>query len=598
MAVAAWPKISLLASNWTYIYHQDLYGNKYNYGAVKCQVIWSRADPPPSSTEKWEIVFVTSTIAYLNLTEEGPGDVEEIFTADAPLKITAASSTTSFQFQKNESTVLLDTSETSWQKIIRGAFWIIVGVILTPVSGGSWWAPYVITIGLGVAQTITDVAFESQSLVENGKNIDLALSDLSNIEIFYQGNGRYSQLQSFGVTKAYFSQLPNGGAFDTLTFKIGQRATYQLILATGIGLMWDVKGIVTFQRGIKVEPFFSGDCNKAPQTPQAPSGTTSGYRYATYTYSTSTIDPEGDDVRYIFYWGDKSNTTTGYYESGNTVSVSHQWNSPGTYVVYVQAQDCQGANTLLSQGLTVTIANRAPNTPSPPSGPTAGYTGTSYSYSTNTTDPDGDDVYYQFDWNDSSTVTIGPYKSGSKVSASHTWSSPGTYYVKVRAKDSYEAWSNWSRSLTVTISTSSSGGGGGGCPTLFSWNGTGYAEEALLDIHASQDVTVDYKLKYLEPAGKLCMLSLRELDNYTSHIDYVKLYAVDAEGNWHECRLILALHNELGPVTAQLSSDDDIRINLEPTQRIELLFKLPNDINNIQYFIFELNGYNVKALLT
>jgi hypothetical protein len=60
----------------------------------------------------------------------------------------------------------------------------------------------------------------------------------------------------------------------------------------------------------------------------------------------------------------------------------------------------------------------------------------------------------------------------------------------------------------------------------------------------------------------------------------------------------LALHNELGPVTAQLSSDDDVRINLEPTQRIELLFTLPNNIDNIQYFIFELNGYNVKALLT
>jgi hypothetical protein len=344
--------------------------------------------------------------------------------------------------------------------------------------------------------------------------------------------------------------------------------------------------------------------DRAPNTPSAPSGPTYGYRNVWYTYSTSTSDSDGDNVCYQFeFTGPNTNVsfTTGWYASGQTGSLTVMWETtdpPGTYYVRARAKDVYGAWSGWSPYLTVTIVNRAPNTPSTPSGPTAGYTGTSYSYSTSTTDPDGDNVCYQFDWGDGSTTTTSFYSSGSTVYASHTWSSSGTYYVKVRAQDSYGAWSGWSSSLTVTISTSSSGGGGGGCPTLFSWNGTGYAEEALLDIHASQDVTVDYKLKYLEPAGRLCMFSLRELDNYTSHIDYVKLYAVDAEGNWHECRLILALHNELGPVTAQLSSDDDVRINLEPTQRVELLFTLPNNIDNIQYFIFELNGYNVKALLT
>ena len=241
-------------------------------------------------------------------------------------------------------------------------------------------------------------------------------------------------------------------------------------------------------------------------------------------------------------------------------------------------------------------AAHPPNTPQIPSGTTSGYTGTSYIYSTNTIDPNGDNVCYQFDWGDGSTTTTGSYPSGNTVYASHTWSSSGTYSVKVRAKDVYEKWSNWSPYLNVTISTSS--GGGGGCPTLFSWNGTGYAEETLLDIHASQDVTVDYRLKYLEPAGSLCVLSLRELDNYTSHIDYVKLYAVDAEGNWHECRLIMAIHSKFGPVTAKLSLDDNVRVDLAPSQSVELFFITPNDIVNIQYFIFELNGYNVKALLT
>jgi len=240
------------------------------------------------------------------------------------------------------------------------------------------------------------------------------------------------------------------------------------------------------------------------------------------------------------------------------------------------------------------IVNKPPNIPSKPSGTTSGYTGSSYTYSTSTTDPDDDGVYYIFDWDDGSTTTVGPCLSGATVSVSHTWSSTGTYYVKVRARDTNGLLSDWSPTLTVTIS--SDGGGGGGCPTLFSWNGTAFTEESLLDIHASQDVTVDYTLKHLTPISSLCMLQLRELDNYTSHIDYVKLYAVDSEGNWHQCQLILAWHSQLGSVITELSYDDSVRVDLTPQQKIQLIFLIPNDIDDIQSFVFELNGYNMKLL--
>jgi len=77
----------------------------------------------------------------------------------------------------------------------------------------------------------------------------------------------------------------------------------------------------------------------------------------------------------------------------------------------------------------------------------------------------------------------------------------------------------------------------------------------------------------------------------------VKLYAVDADGNWHECNLILAQHSQLGQVTTTLLYDDDVRVDLAPEETTQLYFLLPKDIRNIQYFIFELNGYNRKALL-
>jgi hypothetical protein len=41
--------------------------------------------------------------------------------------------------------------------------------------------------------------------------------------------------------------------------------------------------------------------------------------------------------------------------------------------------------------------------------------------------------------------------SGTTVSVPWSWDNPGTYYVKVRAKDIYEAWSDWSPPLTVII---------------------------------------------------------------------------------------------------------------------------------------------------
>ncbi|RKX98263.1 MAG: hypothetical protein DRP55_08335 [Spirochaetes bacterium] len=61
-----------------------------------------------------------------------------------------------------------------------------------------------------------------------------------------------------------------------------------------------------------------------------------------------------------------------------------------------------------------------------------------------TTYPDGDSVYYLFDWGDGSdSGWRGPYTSLTTAFATHLWSSPGTYYVKVKAKDEQGAVSRW-----------------------------------------------------------------------------------------------------------------------------------------------------------
>lgn len=98
------------------------------------------------------------------------------------------------------------------------------------------------------------------------------------------------------------------------------------------------------------------------------------------------------------------------------------------------------------------IYTLSPNKPAKPSGLSRGKVGTSYSYTTSTTDPDGDKVYYWFDWGDeTNSGWIGPNNSGQTISSSHTWSNQGYYNIKVKAKDLHDVESEWSDLFVVTM---------------------------------------------------------------------------------------------------------------------------------------------------
>jgi len=104
-------------------------------------------------------------------------------------------------------------------------------------------------------------------------------------------------------------------------------------------------------------------------------------------------------------------------------------------------------------------SNMPPNKPQKPEGPTGGgiifnrvLVGNSYTYSTATADPNGDDVYYKWDWGDGNqSEWDGPWASGMGVEGSYAWAEPGVYQVKVMAKDSLGATSVWSQLLNVTV---------------------------------------------------------------------------------------------------------------------------------------------------
>ena len=97
-------------------------------------------------------------------------------------------------------------------------------------------------------------------------------------------------------------------------------------------------------------------------------------------------------------------------------------------------------------------SNVPPDTPTKPSGSTSGKAGTEYTYTTGTIDPDGDQIYYLFDWGDSETTGwLGSFENGEIINTSHVWNKTGTYEIRVRAKDEHGLTSEWSDPLAITM---------------------------------------------------------------------------------------------------------------------------------------------------
>lgn len=238
--------------------------------------------------------------------------------------------------------------------------------------------------------------------------------------------------------------------------------------------------------------------------------------------------------------------------------------------------------------------NHAPDTPSL-TGPNSGYVGWSYTYKACATDPDGDSVKYTFYWGDGYTTTS-YYGSGVEVSRSHSWSSTGTYSVKVKATDLYGAY-KYSSSLTVAIHSVP-----GGCPILYVWNGAEHVCEGLLDIHNSEGVDVIYEHTLVTTPQRVkgaYLLRLTEHPQTHSYIDEVNLYAVLENGKTIELPLIRAWHSEDGNVLPRLLHSDEWKAdtlgadhNNGTSQSIDLKFAALSPNLEIAGFMFQIEGNN------
>ena len=185
----------------------------------------------------------------------------------------------------------------------------------------------------------------------------------------------------------------------------------------------------------------------APRVTGPPNGKPNSTYYFTASSSGATW--------YKFSWGDG---TEGNWSASTQ---SHRWTRTGRFCVKARAENNSGQESNWGPCHFITITNPStpstPSTPSKPStpstppptprvsGPTHGYTHTSYGFTAYSSGA----TYYKFNWGDLS------YSSWGSNRRYHSWRNPGTYCVEAQAENSSGKLSTWSSCHFITITNPS-----------------------------------------------------------------------------------------------------------------------------------------------
>jgi hypothetical protein len=102
--------------------------------------------------------------------------------------------------------------------------------------------------------------------------------------------------------------------------------------------------------------------------------------------------------------------------------------------------------------LQIAEPSNPPLKPETPEGPTRGKTGEESIYTAVATDPDGDNIYYRWNWGDGTVSTwLGPYESGEQCESTYIWTEKGSYDISVQAKDTNGKLGEWSDPLEISM---------------------------------------------------------------------------------------------------------------------------------------------------
>jgi len=184
-----------------------------------------------------------------------------------------------------------------------------------------------------------------------------------------------------------------------------------------------------------------GVVSRPPETPSKPDGPGIWTIDIETTFSSSTTDPEGDGIYYLFDWGDGTESDwVGPYASGQTGEALHIWTKIGDYEVKVMAKDIYGVQSDWSEPATIAILENSPPGNPTIKGPKSGSSQRLINFAFSSTDPESHNLYYYVFWGDGNYVPwAGPYASGEEATLSHAWNTPGDYTIAVKVMDQYGA---------------------------------------------------------------------------------------------------------------------------------------------------------------
>jgi len=174
-------------------------------------------------------------------------------------------------------------------------------------------------------------------------------------------------------------------------------------------------------------------------------------------------DPDGDELIVMFFFGVEGfnrqlrceySQTPGYILCQTpplSIGITYEWN--------VSVSDSTRTFESPIWSFTTIFPNLGPNTPdrpacciTPQGCVVCNRVGQQCCFQTFTIDPEGDNVYYMWDWDDgTSLVWDGPFPHNTIQQGNHIWALSGIYNVRVKAKDVYGSESSWSQPLQWTI---------------------------------------------------------------------------------------------------------------------------------------------------
>ncbi|MFC2146411.1 DUF1565 domain-containing protein, partial [Acidobacteriota bacterium] len=203
----------------------------------------------------------------------------------------------------------------------------------------------------------------------------------------------------------------------------------------------------------------SSSINHAPIKPIL-TGPSEGYVGEHRTFSAKIDDPDDDQLRVYFDYGDGSGQWTGYEHPSNYKDVyiysGHKYSTSGTFKVKARSQDNYGEYSQWSDEHTIVIhetSNQAPDKPII-SGPSTGSVNQTLTFSIYLNDPDGDDLGFKIKWDDGVSIWHGvQYKSGTTVDIEHDYYTEDTYTISCYAFDDLDAESEIAyHTITITKS--------------------------------------------------------------------------------------------------------------------------------------------------